>query len=75
MSKAARYRFFVHREQAPYRLVLRDGDCFPEGTAESEWRLTRIREEDDVNSDVRDEVAAKGYCLFAIGLALDMFKR
>lgn len=43
----ARYSFFVHREQRPYRLVLRDGSAFPDGNSESEWQLTRIREEDD----------------------------
>jgi hypothetical protein len=30
---------------------------------------------DDVNADVREEVAANGYCLFAIGLKLDVLKR
>lgn len=75
MIEPVRYRFFVHREQSPYRLVLRDGSAFPEGTSELEWQLTRVRDEGDVNADVRDEIAANGYCLFAIGLKLDAITR
>ena len=48
---------------------------FPDGTSESEWRLARVRDEGDVNADVRDEIAANGYCLFAIGLKLDVIRR
>ena len=48
---------------------------FPDGTSESEWRLARVRDEGDVNADVRDEIAANGYCLFAIGLKLDAIRR
>jgi len=75
MVETSRYRFFVHREQPPYRLVLRDGDAFPDGTSESEWHLTRIREASDVNADVRAAIATDGYCLFAIGLKLDVLRR
>ncbi len=75
MDKGLRYRFFVHREQTAYRLVLRDDGSFSEGTSESDWRPTRVRDEHDVNADVRDEIAASGYCLFAIGLKLDALKR
>ena len=41
MAERARYRFFFHREQTPYRLVLRDGSAFPDRISESEWRLAR----------------------------------
>jgi hypothetical protein len=75
MAEPSRYCFFVHREQAPYRLVLRDGSAFPDDTNESECQLTRIREESDVNADVREEIAANGYCLLAIGLKLDAVRR
>jgi hypothetical protein len=71
VTEPQRYRFFVHREQPQYRLVLRDGVPFPNGTAESQWELTRVRDA----ADVRGEIAAKGYCLFAIGLTLDAIKR
>ena len=53
------YRFFVHREQPAYRLVLRDDGKFPGGTSESEWQLTRMRDAGDVNAAVRDEIEAK----------------
>jgi hypothetical protein len=78
LSEPQRYRFFVHREQSPYQLVLRDGTPFPASTDESQRRLTRIRDGADVNADVGDEIAARGsrgYCLFAIGLTLDAIKR
>jgi len=75
MAEPSRYRFFVHRAQSPYRLVLRDGSSFPDGTSESEWQLTRIRDASDVNADVREEIARNGYCLFAIGLKLDVIRR
>jgi hypothetical protein len=62
------------REQPRYRLVLFDGAPFPDGTDESQWELTRVRDAADVNADVRDEIAAKGYCPFAIGLMLEAIK-
>jgi hypothetical protein len=75
MAEPSRYRFYVHRAQSPYRLVLRDGSTFPDGTSESKWQLTRIRDANDVNADVRGEIARNGYCLFAIGLKLDAIGR
>jgi hypothetical protein len=75
MVEPSRDRFFVHRVQSPYRLALRDGSAFPDGTRESEWQLTRIRDASDVNADVREAVAANGYRLFAIGLKLDVIRR
>ena len=74
MAEPPRYRFFVHRRQSPYRLVLREGSAFPDDTSESEWQLTRVRDASDVNADVREEIAANGYCLFAIGLKLDVLR-
>jgi hypothetical protein len=75
MAARPRYRFYVNRTEPAYRLALRDRPAFPEGTDESEWQLTRERDEDDVNADVRGEIAARGYCLFAIGRTLDVIKR
>ena len=43
---------------------------FPDGTSESEWRLTRSRHADDVNAEVREAVDRDGYSLFRIGLSL-----
>ncbi len=43
---------------------------FPDGTSESEWRLTRSRHSDDVNAEVREAVDRDGYSLFRIGLSL-----
>ena len=43
---------------------------FPDGTRESEWRLTRSRHSDDVNAEVREAVDRDGYALFRIGLSL-----
>jgi len=34
-----------------------------------------MRDAGDVNADVRDEIEAKGYCMFAIGLTLDIIER
>ncbi|UPK07666.1 hypothetical protein [Bradyrhizobium sp. 170] len=42
----------------------------PDGTSESEWRLTRGRHSDDVNAEVREAVDRDGYSLFRIGLSL-----
>ncbi len=75
MDKGLRYRFFVHREQTAYRLVLRDDGSFPEAPPNRIGGLTRVRDEHEVNADVRDEIAASGYCPFAIGLKLDALKR
>jgi len=43
---------------------------FPDGTSESEWRLTRGRHGDDVNTEGREAVDRDGYALFRIGLSL-----
>lgn len=61
MVEPSRDRFFVHRVQSPYRLALRDGSAFPDGTSESEWRLTRIRDASDMNAAVREKIAPNGY--------------
>jgi hypothetical protein len=41
---------------------------FPSGTSEDEWRLTRSRQADDVNAEVREAVDQNDYLLFRIGL-------
>ena len=43
---------------------------FPDRTSESEWRLTRSRHADDVNTEVREAIDRDGYSLFRIGLSL-----
>ena len=40
---------------------------FPKETASAAWTFTRERDESDVNTDVRDEIAARDYCLCKIG--------
>jgi hypothetical protein len=67
---AATYRFHVHKELPAWRLVIRDDLGFPKDTAPDAWTFTRAREEADVNADVRDAIAARGYCLFKMGAAL-----
>jgi hypothetical protein len=64
------YRFFVHVRHPSYRLVTRADAPFPSGTSEDEWRLTRSRQADDVNAEVREAVDSDGYLLFRIGLSL-----
>ena len=75
MVEPSRDRFFVHRVQSAYRLALRDGSAFPDGARESEWLLTRIPDASAVSADAREEIAANGDCLFAIGLKLDVIRR
>lgn len=43
---------------------------FPPGAHEVDWRLTRVREANEVNVNVREAVDRDGYCLFQIGLTL-----
>lgn len=64
-----RYRFLVHQRHPAYRLVVREDRPFPDGSAEADWRQTRIRDETDVNDQVREDVARDGYSLFRIGLS------
>lgn len=61
------YRFHVHRTLPAWRLVIRDGAGFPAATSADQWTFTRVRPADDTNADVREAVAAEGYCLFKIG--------
>jgi hypothetical protein len=64
------YNFFVHVCHPSYRLVTRADAPFPDQTSESEWRLTRSRHSDDVNTEVREAVDRDGDLLFRIGLSL-----
>jgi hypothetical protein len=64
------YKFFVHVRHPAYRLVVKADAPFPSGTSEDEWTLTRVREADDVNAEVRDAVEKDGCSLFKIGLSL-----
>jgi len=64
------YEFFVHLRHANYRLVVRADRPFPSETSRAEWRLTRSRTADDVNTEVRETVDRDGYSLFRIGLSL-----
>jgi hypothetical protein len=64
------YEFFVHQRFPAYRLVVRADRPFPSDTTREEWRLTRRREADDVNAEVREAVDRDGYSLFRIHLSL-----
>ena len=64
-----RYRFFVHQRHPAFRLVVREDRPFPAEGVEADWRQTRVREEADVNDQVRGDVARDGYSLFRIGLS------
>ena len=60
----------MHVRHPGYRPVTRADAPFPSGTSEDEWRLTRSRQTDDVNAEVREAVDQNGYSLFQIGLSL-----
>ena len=60
----------MHACHPGYRLVTKADAPFPDGTSESEWRLTRSRHSDDVNAEVREAVDRDGYSLFRTGLSL-----
>ena len=60
----------MHVRHGAYRLVVKADAPFPSGAREVEWRLTRVRDEIDVNAEVRDAVDRDGYTLFKIGLSL-----
>ena len=64
------YAFFVHVRHPAYRLVLKADAPFPPATSEAEWTRTRVREDADVNAEVREAVDRDGYSLFRIGLNL-----
>jgi hypothetical protein len=69
------YQFFVHRRHPTYRLVTRADAPFPAGASEGDWRLSRSRQADDVNPEVREAVDRDGYSLFRIGLSLSEIPR
>ena len=60
----------MHRRHPAYRLVTRAQKPFPADASESDWRLTRTRNAEDVNAEVREAVARDSYSLFRIGLSL-----
>jgi len=63
------YEFFVHIQHANYRLVVRADRPFPSETRKEQWRLTRNREANDVNAEVREAVDRDGFALLRIGLS------
>jgi len=65
---SARYRFLVHERHPAFRLVVREDRPFPLQGVEADWRQTRVRDEADVNDQVRTDVERDGYSLFRIGL-------
>ena len=67
----SRYRFLVHLRHPAYRLVVREDRPFPAGAVAADWRESRVREEADVNDQVREDVSRNGYSLFQIGLRLE----
>jgi hypothetical protein len=65
------YKFLVHDVRHPaYRLVVKADAPVPTSTREDEWRLTRNRDANDINAEVRAAVDRDGYSLFKIGLWL-----
>jgi hypothetical protein len=54
------YNFFVHVRHPGYRLVVKADVPFPSGTTEDDWSITRSREADDVNREVREAVDRDG---------------
>jgi hypothetical protein len=60
----------VYVRHPSYRLVIKADAPFPDLALASEWRLTRSRHADDVNTEVREAVGRAGYLLFRIGLSL-----
>lgn len=67
----AAYRFFRHRTQPRFRLVLRAGDAFPAGTEAAAWEQTRERDEQDTAADVVEEIRERGYSLFQLRATFD----
>jgi hypothetical protein len=65
----------VHVRHPGYRLVTKEDAPFPSGTLQDEWRLTRSRQADDVNAEVREAVDQNGYSLFQIGLSLSQIPK
>ena len=61
------YEFLVHIAHPNYRLVIRADRPFPSETSKEQWRLTRRREADDVNAEVRKAVSRDGSRRFRIG--------
>jgi hypothetical protein len=62
-----RYRFFVHRRHPAFRLVVREDRPFPPEGREADWEPTRVRDRDDVNDQIREEVDRAGFSLFKLG--------
>lgn len=62
-----RYRFHVHKRLPHWRLVLAEGSAPPAGCVIDDWTYSRTREQDDIQADVREQVAARGFSLFQRG--------
>jgi hypothetical protein len=69
------YRFYVHVRHPSYRLVTRADVPFPPETSADPWLITRSRNADDVNAEVREAVDRDGCSLFRIGLSLSEIPR
>jgi hypothetical protein len=63
-------KFHVNGRHPGYRLVTKADAPFPSRTSEDQWRLTRSRQADEVNAEMREAVDQSGYSLFQIGLSL-----
>lgn len=61
------FRFYRHRRYPAFRLVLRAGDEFPSETHADDWEQTRVRQEEDVSTDVLSDIRSRGYALFMLG--------
>lgn len=61
------FSFYRHRRVPAFRLVLRAGDEFPSETHADDWEQTRVRQEEDISTDVLSDVRSRGYALFMLG--------
>lgn len=62
-----RYLFYVHKRLRAWRMVTGEPFSMPAGHSIDDWTLTRTRSEEDTGTDVRRDVAEKGYSLFRMG--------
>lgn len=70
-TEPSQYLFHVHMALPRWRLVVKKDLGFPGAAKPEEWRFTRARSAEDTNPEVREMIAADGYCLFKIGGSFD----
>ena len=62
-----RYAFYLHKQLRAWRLVVLEGAPLPAGCVITDWSPSRVREHDDTNPDVRQQIAERGFALFKLG--------